>query len=47
MLHQKMNKEVLDMATTKPKEVMYVVNRLYQAQGACFSPYRDLLRRQT
>jgi hypothetical protein len=44
---RKTNKEVLDLASTNPKEVMYMVNRLYQAQGACFSPYRDLLRRQT
>jgi hypothetical protein len=45
--HQKTNKEVLDLASTKPKEVMYIVNQLYRARGACFSPYRDLLRRQT
>jgi hypothetical protein len=29
-----MNKEVSDLASTNPKEVMYVVNRLYQARGA-------------
>jgi hypothetical protein len=40
-----MNKEVLDLASTNPKEVMYVANQLYQAWDACFSPYRDLLRR--
>jgi hypothetical protein len=45
--HICINKEVSDLASTKPKEVMYVVNQLYQAQDACFSPYRDLLRRQT
>jgi hypothetical protein len=37
-----MNKEVSDLASTKPKEVMYIVNPLYQAWGACFIPYRDL-----
>jgi hypothetical protein len=42
-----MNKEVSDLASINPREVMYVVNRLYQARGACFNPYRDLLRRQT
>jgi hypothetical protein len=42
-----MNKEVSDMSSTNPKEVIYMVNRLYQARGAYFSPYRDLLRRQT
>jgi hypothetical protein len=42
----KMNKEVLDLASTNPREVMYVANRLYQARGACFNPYKDLLRRQ-
>jgi hypothetical protein len=42
-----MNKEVLDLTSTKPKELMYVVNQLYQAWGACFYLYRDLLRRQT
>jgi hypothetical protein len=41
-----MNKEVSDMASINPKEVMYMVNRLYQARGSSFSPYRDLLRRQ-
>jgi hypothetical protein len=35
------------LVSTNPKEVMYVVNRLYQAWGAYFSPYKDLLRRQT
>jgi hypothetical protein len=47
MPRQKTNKEVLDLASTKPKEVMYMVNQLYQARCTCFSPYRDLLRRQT
>jgi hypothetical protein len=42
---RKKNKEVLDLASTKQKEVMYVVNQLYHAQGAYFSVYRDLLRR--
>jgi hypothetical protein len=42
----KMNKEVLDLASTNPREVMYVANRLYQARGACFNRYKDLLRRQ-
>jgi hypothetical protein len=41
----KANKEVSDFASTKPKEVMYVANRLYEVQGDCFSPYRFLLRR--
>jgi hypothetical protein len=36
----KMNKEVSDLASRKPIEVMYVVNRLYQVRGACFSLYR-------
>jgi hypothetical protein len=45
--HRKTNKEVSDLASTNPKEVMYVVNQLYQARSACFSPYRDLLRRHT
>jgi hypothetical protein len=44
---QKMNKEVSDLASTNPREVMYVANRLCQPRGAYFSPYRDLLRRQT
>jgi hypothetical protein len=44
---RKTNKEVSDLASRKPKEVMYVVNRLYQDRGTCFSPYKDLLRRQT
>jgi hypothetical protein len=42
-----MNKVVSDLTSTKPKEVMYVANQLYQARGAYFSLYRDLLRRQT
>jgi hypothetical protein len=42
-----MKKEVSYLASTNPSEVTYVVNRLYQARGAYFSPYRDLLRRQT
>jgi hypothetical protein len=42
-----MNKEVSNLVSTNPKEVMYVVNRLYQARGAYFSTYKDLLRRQT
>jgi hypothetical protein len=42
-----MNKEVSDLASIKSKEGMYMANRLYQAQDAFFSPYRDLLRRQT
>jgi hypothetical protein len=40
-----MKKEVLDLDSTNPKEVMYMVNQLYHAQGTCFIPYRDLLRR--
>jgi hypothetical protein len=47
VLHQKMNKEVSDLTSTNLKEVMYMENRLYQARGAYFSPYKDLLRRQT
>jgi hypothetical protein len=43
---QKTNKEVSYLASTNPREVLYVANRLYQARGACFSPYKDLLRRQ-
>jgi hypothetical protein len=42
-----MNKEVLDLASTNPKEVMHVANRLYQAGGTCFNPCKCLLRRQT
>jgi hypothetical protein len=45
--HRMTNKEVSDLISTNPKEVMYVANRLYQARGTCFSMYRDLLRRQT
>jgi hypothetical protein len=37
---QKTNKEVSDLTSTNPREVMYVANRLYQARGACFSLYR-------
>jgi hypothetical protein len=33
VLHRKTNKEVSDLASTKPKEVMYEVNQLYQARG--------------
>jgi hypothetical protein len=47
MLSQKMNKDVSDLASINPMEVMYVVNRLYHARGTNFNPYRDLLRRQT
>jgi hypothetical protein len=42
-----MNKEVSDLASTNPKEVMNVANRLYQAEGTCFNPCKCLLRRQT
>jgi hypothetical protein len=34
-----MNTEASDLASTNLKEVMYVANQLYQAQGACFSSY--------
>jgi hypothetical protein len=38
---------VSDLASINSKEVMYMVNRLYQARGTYFNPYRELLRRQT
>jgi hypothetical protein len=44
---QKTNKEVSDLTSTKPGEVIYVANRLYQVRSAYFNPYGDLLRRQT
>jgi hypothetical protein len=40
----KMNNKVPNFASTNPKEVRYVVKRLYQARGACLSPYNDLFR---
>jgi hypothetical protein len=36
--HRKTNKEVSDLASTKPKEVMYEVNQLYQARGCLLQP---------
>jgi hypothetical protein len=47
MTRRKINKKVSDLASTNSMEVKYVANQLYQAWGSCFSPYRDLLRRQT
>jgi hypothetical protein len=38
---------VSDFVSTNPKVRRYMVNRLYQARGACFSPYKDLLRWRT
>jgi hypothetical protein len=44
---RKMNNEVSALASTNPKENRYMVNRLYQAQDACFNPYKDLCRQHT
>jgi hypothetical protein len=35
------------LASANPSESRKDANRLYQARGACFSPYRDFFRRQT
>ena len=42
-----MNREVSALASVKPKVSKNVANREYQARGACFRPYSDLLSRQT
>jgi hypothetical protein len=44
--HQKTNKDMLNLSPINPKEVMYLVNQLYHAQGTYFSLYKDLLRSQ-
>jgi hypothetical protein len=44
---RRMKSDVSDFASMNPREVRYVANRLYQAQGACFSLNKDLFRRQT
>jgi hypothetical protein len=44
---QKIKSEVSDFASMNPRDVRYVANWLYQARGACFSPYKDLFRRHT
>jgi hypothetical protein len=38
---------VSDFASMNPSDVRFMVNRLYQTWGACFSPYKDLFRRHT
>jgi hypothetical protein len=37
---------MFNFASMNPREVRYVANRLYQAWGTCFSPYKDLFRWQ-
>jgi hypothetical protein len=44
---RRMKSDVSDFASVNPREVRYVANRLYQARGACFSPYKGLFRQQT
>jgi hypothetical protein len=44
---RRMKSDMSDFASMNPSEVRYVANRLYQARGAYFSPYKDLFRRQT
>jgi hypothetical protein len=39
--HWKTNKDMSDLDSTNPKEVMYVVNRLYHTWGTSFNLYRD------
>jgi hypothetical protein len=39
-----MKSDVSDFASMNPREVRYMVNRLYQARGVCFSSYKDLFR---
>jgi hypothetical protein len=46
-LRRKTNREVSNLASANPSESRKDVNQLYQAWGACFSPYRDFFRRQT
>jgi hypothetical protein len=45
--HVRLCSDMSDFASMNPREVRYVANQLYQARGACFSPYKDLFRRQT
>jgi hypothetical protein len=44
---QSTNRLVSALDSTNPSVSNNVVKRMYQALGACFRPYRDLLRRQT
>ena len=44
---RKTNKEVSHLVSTNPIESRNVANRLYQARGACFRPYRDRFSLQT
>jgi hypothetical protein len=39
------NKEVPDLASMNPRVFRCEAKQLYQTRGACFKPYKDLLRR--
>lgn len=47
LLPWKMNNIVSDFEQTKPTVAMKVAKRWYHAQGSCFRPYRERLRRHT